>query len=200
MRHVISWLLILLYPCGVTAEILTGKVVKITDGDTLVILDASLTQHKVRLAGIDAPEAKQAFGQKSKERLSQVVAGQQVEVDWDKRDRYQRIVGKVIFNGNDVNLAQIRAGLAWWYRKYANEQTQADRALYETGENQAKAERRGLWADPAPLPPWEFRHQPAPATGNAAHCQCAMSKTCTGPRGGVFCITDSGAKRYVAGN
>ena len=111
MRLVISLWLILLYPCGVTAETLTGKVVRITDGDTLVILDATQTQHKIRWAGIDAPESRQPFAQKSKERLSHSVAGQQVAVDWSKRDRYDRIIGKIIYDGKDVHLAQIRAGL-----------------------------------------------------------------------------------------
>ncbi len=157
MRLVISLWLILLYPCGVTAETLIGKVVRITDGDTLVILDATQTQHKIRLAGIDAPESKQPFGQKSKERLSQSVAGQQVAVDWSKRDRYDRIIGKIIYDGKDVNLAQIRTGLAWWYRKYAQEQSPVDRQLYEAAEDRARADQVGLWSDKDPIPPWDWR-------------------------------------------
>lgn len=86
MGLAISLLLILLYPCSTTAETLTGKVVRIVDGDTVVLLDATLTQNKIRLSGIDAPEAKQPFGQKSKENLSHLVVGQSVEVDWNKRD------------------------------------------------------------------------------------------------------------------
>lgn len=153
----ISLWLLLLCSVAVHAETLSGKVVKITDGDTLVILDATQTQHKIRLAGIDAPEAKQPFGQKSKERLSQVVAGQQVAVDWSKRDRYDRIVGKIIYAGQDVNLAQIRAGLAWWYRKYAQEQSPVDRQLYEAAEAQARANQVGLWSASDPIPPWDWR-------------------------------------------
>lgn len=157
MRLVISLLLILLYPFGVIAETLTGKVVRIVDGDTLVLLDATQTQHRIRLSGIDAPEAKQPFGQKSKENLSHLVAGKEVEVDWNKRDRYQRIVGKIIFDGQDVNLAQVRSGLSWWYRKYAREQSPVDRQLYEAAENQAQAEQVGIWADPNPVPPGDWR-------------------------------------------
>ncbi len=112
MRRAISLLLCLLFPLFVNADTLTGKVVKITDGDTLVILDSDLTQHKIRLTGIDAPESNQPFGQRSKEALSDLVAGQQGEGDWHKRDRYQRIVGKVIAQGRDINLAQVRAGMA----------------------------------------------------------------------------------------
>ncbi len=157
MKPAISLLLLVLFPFGVPADTLNGKVVKITDGDTLVILDTDMTQHKIRLSGIDAPESNQPFGQRSKEALSALVAGQQVEVDWHKRDRYQRIVGKVIAQGRDVNLAQVRAGMAWWYRKYANEQSQVDQRLYEAAEAKAMKDRVGLWSDKDPIPPWEWR-------------------------------------------
>ena len=95
-----------------SADTLTGKVVKITDGDTLYVLDANYQQHKIRLAEIDAPERKQTFGNASRKHLATLVAGKQVTVKWDKRDRYSRIVGFVIVDGHDVNLAQVRAGKA----------------------------------------------------------------------------------------
>jgi endonuclease YncB( thermonuclease family) len=101
----------------ILAPTLTGRVVRVTDGDTIVVLDSSDTQHKIRLTGIDAPERKQAFGTKSKEHLSDSVAGRFVVVDYDKRDRYERILGKVLLNGEDMNLEQVRAGLAWHYKK-----------------------------------------------------------------------------------
>jgi len=142
---------------ALSADTLTGKVVRVVDGDTLYVLDADKTQHKIRLAGIDAPEQGQPFGTKAKEALLDLVAGKVVEVDWQKRDRYKRIVGKVIHDGRDVNLAMVRSGLAWWYRKYADEQSRADRQIYEAAEDRARAERQGLWADPAPVPPWEWR-------------------------------------------
>ncbi len=83
------------------ADSLTGKVVKITDGDTLYILDANSQQHKIRLAGIDAPERKQAYGLASRKHLASIVAGKQVTVEYQKRDRYGRIVGKVLLDGID---------------------------------------------------------------------------------------------------
>jgi endonuclease YncB( thermonuclease family) len=95
------------------ATTLTGRVVRITDGDTIVVLDADKVQHKIRLQGIDAPERGQAFGTKSKEHLSGLVAGRNVEVDYNKYDRYQRILAKVFVNGEDVNLEQVEAGMAW---------------------------------------------------------------------------------------
>ncbi len=100
--------LLLLSPV-LPADTLTGTVVKIVDGDTVYILDASKTQHKIRLAGIDAPERRQAFGTKSKEYLRDLVAGEVIDVEWHKRDRYKRIVGKIIHAGSDVNLAMVNA-------------------------------------------------------------------------------------------
>ncbi len=99
------------------ANSLTGKVVKITDGDTLTILDANYKEHKIRLAGINAPETKQAYGLASRTHLASIVAGQQVTIEYQKRDRYGRIVGKVWVNGIDACLEQVKAGLAWHYKK-----------------------------------------------------------------------------------
>ena len=157
MKLAISLMLVVLFPFGVSADTLNGKVVKITDGDTLVVLDAGNTQHKIRLSGIDAPESNQPFGQRSKEALSALVAGQRVEVDWHKRDRYGRVVGKIIAGVRDVNLAQVRAGMAWWYRKYANEQSPVDQRLYKDAEAKAKQASVGLWSGKNPIPPWEWR-------------------------------------------
>lgn len=136
---------------------MTGTVVKIINGVTWVVFDSGKLSHRIRVVGIDAPETSQPFGQKSKERLSQSVAGKQVVVDWSKRDRYDRIVGKIIYDGKDVNLAQIRAGLAWWYRKNAQEQSPVDRQLYEAAEAKARADLVGLWAVSDPIPPWDWR-------------------------------------------
>jgi endonuclease YncB( thermonuclease family) len=154
------------------------------------------TTRRIRLAGIDAPEKAQPFGTRAKQKLSDLVGGQVVQVEWDKIDKYGRTVGKIIANGQDVNLAMISAGRAWWYRKYASEQTPADHVIYEAAERQAKAEHRGLWVDPAPTPPWEWRHQAAPAGGYAAACPCGSGQICTGPKGGRFCVTSEGTKRY----
>lgn len=142
----------------IQAETFTGRVVRVLDGDTVEVLDASNTPHRVRLAGIDAPEKAQAFGSRAKQQLAGLVGGQVVEVQSDKTDRYGRTVGKILVEGQDANIKMLNAGLAWWYRKYASEQPAADRLSYEAAENQARAERRGLWGDPAPVAPWDFRH------------------------------------------
>lgn len=141
------------------ATTIAGKVVGIADGDTVTVLDADRMQHKIRLQGIDAPEKAQPFGQRSKEALSALVFGKQVRVEWNKRDRYGRTVGKVVVNGTDANLEQVKSGLAWWYRKYSSEQSAADRSAYEAAEASARAARRGLWRDAEPVPPWEWRRR-----------------------------------------
>ena len=156
MRFAVFLLLLLAIPL-IQAETLTGRVVRITDGDTLVILDASKAQHKIRLQGIDAPERGQAFGTKSKEHLSDIVAGKSVVVDYSKYDRYQRILGKVLLNGENVNLEQIEAGLAWHYKKYEREQSASDRITYSDAELEARRHKLGLWHDPDPVPPWDYR-------------------------------------------
>jgi len=157
MRQIIVTVALAL-ACSVNAETITGQVVGVADGDTITVLDADKVQHKIRLAGIDAPEKKQAFGNRSKESLSDLVFDKTVNVETDKRDRYRREIGKVLVNGRDVNLVQVERGMAWFYRQYQREQSPNDRKLYEAAEDAAKAGRRGLWRDTDPVPPWEFRH------------------------------------------
>jgi micrococcal nuclease len=155
MRSISFCLLLLLVPALAVAETLSGRVVRLVD--TVYVLDAAHEQHKIRLAGIDAPERKQPFGKKAKDHLAGLVSGRDALVEWNKHDRYGRIVGKIVFDGQDVDLDMVRDGYAWWYRKYAGEQNAGDRVLYEAAEDQAKVERRGLWIDPDPVPPWEWR-------------------------------------------
>jgi endonuclease YncB( thermonuclease family) len=137
------------------ADTLSGRVVRVIDGDTLVVLDASKTQQKIRLQGIDAPERRQAFGTRSKAHLSDLVAGQVVVVEYSDLDRYRRILGKVLLDGEDINLEQISSGLAWHYKKYEREQSPSDRIIYSDAEREARKQKLGLWHDPHPVPPWD---------------------------------------------
>lgn len=137
--------------------VIEGKVVRVSDGDTITVLDADNKQHRIRFQGIDAPESKQAYGQASKENLSKMVFGKQVTVVWDKVDKYRRTVGKVLLDGRDINIEQIKAGFAWHYKKYAEEQPAEDRVTYARAEEQARAAKLGLWQDPNPTPPGEWR-------------------------------------------
>jgi endonuclease YncB( thermonuclease family) len=137
--------------------VIEGKVIRVSDGDTIAVLDKDNKQHKIRFQGIDAPESKQAFGQASKENLSRMVFGKQVTVTWEKVDKYGRTVGKVLLDGKDVNIEQVKAGLAWHYKKYADEQPPEDRITYAKAEEEARAAKLGLWQDPNPTPPGEWR-------------------------------------------
>ena len=157
MRITVLILLFITHASVSIADSLTGRVVRVTDGDTIVVLDANNAQHKIRLQGIDAPERGQAYGTKSKEHLSDSVAGKFVVVEYDKRDRYERILGKVLLSNQDMNLEQIKAGLAWHYKKYQDEQSTSDRVKYSDAELDARANKRGLWADRDPVAPWEYR-------------------------------------------
>lgn len=139
------------------ADVLTGRVVGVADGDTITVLDNTNTQHKIRLNGIDAPEKKQAFGYVSKKSLSDLVFNQLVDVEWKKYDKYDRKVGKVYLNNEDVCLEQIKRGLAWYNSKYKGDLPQEDRITYVQAHQEAEAGRIGLWADKNPIPPWDFR-------------------------------------------
>ncbi len=149
--------MLLALACTAHAETITGRVVGVADGDTITVLDANKVQHKIRLSGIDAPEKKQAFGNRSKESLSDLAFDKTVNVETGKRDRYGRQIGKVLVNGRDVNLVQVERGMAWFYRQYQRDQSPNDQRLYDAAEDAAKADKRGLWRDAAPVAPWEFR-------------------------------------------
>jgi len=142
-----------------SAETITGRVVAIADGDTITILDSANTQHRVRLAGIDAPETHQAFGEQSRLSLSEMIFGRDVSLSYQKIDQYGRIVGKIFLDGKDISLEQVKAGMAWHYKFYEDEQTPEDRELYAKTEAEARAARRGLWQDPSPIEPYQFRKE-----------------------------------------
>lgn len=141
------------------AEILVGKVVGVSDGDTITVLDATKTEHKVRLMGIDAPEKSQDFGNQSKRALSDYIYQKEVTVEYKKLDKYKRKVGKVIMDNQDVCLAMIELGMAWHYKDYEKEQSKLDRDLYSQAEIKARNEKHGLWQASNPIAPSEFRHK-----------------------------------------
>lgn len=141
------------------SQTLNGRVVRVADGDTITVLDSTNTQHRIRLEGIDAPESHQAFGTQSKKSLSDVVFGQDVTVVYQKTDQYGRLVGKILLDGRDINLEQVKAGMAWHYKEYQKEQSPEDRELYAKAEDEAHAARRGLWQDPDPVEPSAFRKE-----------------------------------------
>ncbi len=134
----------------------TGKVVKVSDGDTIWVMDND-KKVKVRLLGIDAPEIKQAFGEESKMILAGLIEKQNVIVVGDDKDRYGRLIGKVLLDDRDINLEMIKAGAAWHYKKYQADQLEEDRILYSSQEQLAQKTKRGLWKEGDPLAPWQWR-------------------------------------------
>ena len=133
------------------AALVVGLVVAIADGDTLILLNEDLQQVKIRLAEIDAPEKKQAFGTRSRQSLGELCHEKRAEVRVVDVDRYKRIVGRVSCAGVDANAAQVRRGMAWVYDRYAK-----DKTLYRV-QDEARSAGRGLWADRDPVAPWEWR-------------------------------------------
>jgi endonuclease YncB( thermonuclease family) len=129
----------------------SGRVVSIADGDTLTVL-VERQQVKVRLVEIDAPEKSQAFGNRSKQSLSDMCFDKEAQIQEKGKDRYGRTLGRVYCGGMDTNAEQVRQGMAWVYDKYVT-----DHSLYQL-QDDAKAEKRGLWADANPMPPWGWRH------------------------------------------
>ncbi|MEY2855680.1 MAG: hypothetical protein RL030_2812, partial [Pseudomonadota bacterium] len=140
------------------AQELEVKVVAVADGDTITVLDSNNLKHRIRLAGIDAPEKGQPFSERSKQALSELVHDRTVRIQWSKTDAYGRFVAKVFVEGGDVNLAQVDAGLAWHYKQFEKEQSASDRKAYAAAEHQARARHIGIWSQPDPVPPWDLRH------------------------------------------
>ena len=154
MKRIITAALLSLLLClCASAETLTGKVVRIADGDTFTLL-VDKKQHRIRLHGIDAPETKggQPYSQKSKDYLISMIAGKTVTVEVKDTDRYGRYIGIVSTSAiKDVNLEILRSGMAWHYNYYDNTPS------YKTAQQQAKKAKKGLWADPSPINPYDWR-------------------------------------------
>lgn len=147
---VVGVVALLLLDAPVHAQTFTGQVVAIADGDTLTVL-ADRTQYKIRLAEIDAPERRQAFGERSRQSLAALCFQAEAVVAVTTRDRYGRSIARVACNGTDASLHQVRAGMAWAYTQYLT-----DPAIAQA-EQAAREARAGLWADADPVPPWLFR-------------------------------------------
>lgn len=128
-----------------------GRVISVQDGDTLTILSTG-NEFKIRLFGIDAPENGQAFGNVSKKYLTEIALNKYVGVEKRDVDRYKRIVGIVRLDRRNLNADMVEAGLAWWYPKYAPKETGLKQL-----EAQARSQKKGLWYDAHPIPPWEWR-------------------------------------------
>ena len=148
IKNTIATLLLTLIP-PTSALALIVKVVSVHDGDTITVLSGK-EQTKVRLYGIDAPEKKQDYGQRSRQFLATLIAGQVVEVEPKGKDRYKRTLGIIHYKGQDINAQMVLNGYAWAYVKYSR--------IYVDQEKLAREKKRGLWQSSNPTPPWDFRH------------------------------------------
>ncbi len=161
-------LLLFLLPSISLSTTVTGKVVKVADGDTITILDSSKRQHKIRLYGIDTPEKSQAYGKKAKQFTANLVAGKAVEVKVYDTDRYGRSVGVVFVDGTNVNREIIKNGFAWQYQRYCKKSFCDD---WLKLERQARSNGVGLWSDTNPVAPWNWRK--AKRTGSSKSSKVA---------------------------
>ena len=148
-------LLLLLATLTAQAATFTGKVVGVSDGDTITVLAAGNKQFKIRLLAIDTPESGQAFGDKAKQALSKKVFGQFVQVHWTKQDQYKRTLGNITIGQWWINLEMVTENGAWHYKQYDKDKRFAE------AEVKAKAARRGLWGGQNPVAQAEEGRQQA---------------------------------------
>ena len=157
-RHITIVFLILipliLVSAALSDDLITARVVGVADGDSITVLAPGNTQVKIRLHGIDCPESGQAFGKKAKQFTSSQCYGTTIQYRQVDIDRYGRTVATVFLeDGTELNLAILKAGFGWHYRRYSDRQDYAD------AEEAARRAGIGLWADKDPTPPWEWRRE-----------------------------------------
>lgn len=183
-------------------KLLEGKVVLVYEGDVISIEGKNHKIYSIHLQGIDAPDEKQSYFKKSKNRLADLILGKEVRVIVHKKADFDRYIGSVYFEGRDVGLTQIEDGMAWHYKALSYEQSAEDRKRYALAEQKARADRKGLWEDKDPVAPWDFRGDIKPvedvATKTTGLMNTVTGKTYVmGPRGGCYYLNESGVKVYV---
>ena len=145
------------YTFGLEHVSIHGRITGIVDGDTINVLILAKRQIRVRLAFVDAPEKGQAFGQRAKAAMSELVFGKEVKLRPHTIDRYGRLIARVLIDNQDAGLELLKQGLCWVYEKYVGEASAEIQTSYRDAQDAAQAERVGLWQDPDPIPPWEWR-------------------------------------------
>lgn len=146
-------LMLLMASTTAKAEYLIARVVGVLDGDTIEVLDREKNRHKVRLAQIDAPEKAQPFGAKSKEYLSSLVYKKDVIIDWQQKDRYDRLLAIIHVDKKNINYDMVINGFAWAYERYVTDE------VYRTAQRHAQTRKVGLWSHPNPVEPWNWRRK-----------------------------------------
>jgi endonuclease YncB( thermonuclease family) len=137
---------------------INGVVVDVHDGDTLTVKSGA-TRTKVRLAGIDAPELNQFFGVESRNSLRLLALSKEVQIETLNYDKYKRLIGRVMFDGKDLNLEQLKSGAAWVYLANSAALKGQDRTNYINAESNAQLLGWGLWSNQEPTPPWVWRQR-----------------------------------------
>lgn len=160
----------------------SGRVVNITDGDTIWVAESNGGQQDIRLAGIDAPEHDQPFGAQSTQHLAELVSGKTVTLDCENERSYGRLICNILLpDGEDASLDQVKAGMAWHYKQYQDEQSPAERAAYASAECVAMKAKIGLWSDPNPIQAQDWRHETkSPLLLDANGCRTTSEPT-SGP-------------------
>ena len=164
-RTAVAFVILLFIAGTAWAEInLVGKVISVQDGDTLTVVDEESRQVRIRIAGIDAPEKDQPYGSVSGAHLVELALGRLAAAACPKTDRYGRSVCTVWINDVDVGLAQLRAGFAWHYKRYAPEQSTEQRKAYAEAEEKARAMTLGIWLQSEATAPWDWRRRKTAGT------------------------------------
>lgn len=153
MKNLFTLLFTLLLLNVSFAQIITGKVVRVKDGDTIVVLDSNKEQHTIRIADIDCPEKSQPYGKKAKWFVSDEIFGKTVKVEVLKKDRYGRSIGNVFYNRKNLSVELLKNGYAWHYKKYSKNK------FYQSLEDKARNKKIGLFKDPYAVYPPDYRKQ-----------------------------------------
>jgi endonuclease YncB( thermonuclease family) len=141
-----------------------AQVIKIVDGDTIKVVDRYGNKHSVRLVGIDSPERDQPYGYEAHKSLEMLLDKKKIKIISPKKgislftmDRYRRVLGKVMLDDKDINLLQVRRGMAWHFKKYIKDQELEDQKIYSLAEDKARAKIIGLWKSGNQIAPWVWR-------------------------------------------
>lgn len=154
MKRVLLFFICWLISFACHAQKFTVKVVSISDGDSFAAINSDNLQLKFRVFGIDAPEKKQEFGNKSKDYLSSLIFGKDVSVAVQSQDSWGRYIAYVYTpTGEDVSLLMLQSGMAWHFKKFDSTED------YARAEERARARKLGLWSHPDPTAPWDFRNK-----------------------------------------
>jgi endonuclease YncB( thermonuclease family) len=174
---------------------LNGKIERVMDGNTVQLITENSTKVRIRLLGIDAPESTQNFGPESTQHLISLRKSKRVTANCIGVDRYKRSLCKIVANGVDLNLEQLKSGMAWHYKEYAYSQSKKDQAVYASAETQAQQARVGLWSSNLTTPPWEYRksrktgQQASDSIKTDAIVKMSRSKICHQPGGRYYAKT-----------